>query len=156
MVDTTRKPREGEQDGREYHFVTHDQFEWMIDEDKFIEHTKFASNFYGTSKQAIEDVQKEGKCCVLDLDWQGVLSVRRLNLDAKVIFLRPPSMSALRDRLNARGTESTESLDARLQAAEKDMLQQEQSEHLCDLVLVNDDIDVACKQVEEFIFQSTF
>lgn len=154
LVDTTRKPREGEQNGREYHFVTQAEFESMIQENKFIEYTKFASNYYGTSKMAIEDVRKEGKVCILDLDWQGVLSVRRLQLDAQVIFLRPPSIEALRQRLSGRGTESTDSMTERLQAAEADLKLQEENVELCDLVVVNDDIDVACRQVDQFIFQA--
>lgn len=125
----------------------------MISEEKFIESTKFASNYYGTSKQSIEDVQKEGKICILDLDWQGVLSVRRLNLDARVVFIKPPSICALRSRLFGRGTESTESLEERLKAAEEDMLEQEKNSSLCDLIIVNDDINVACDSVEKFIFE---
>lgn len=154
FVDTTRSPREGEQCGREYHFVTHEVFEAMVAEEKFIEHTRFASNCYGTSKQAIQDVQAEGKQCILDLDWQGVLSVRRLKLDARVVFIKPPSISALRDRLSQRGTESTDSLDQRLKSAEEDLLLQEKNEDLCDLILVNDDINEACRIVEEFIFNA--
>lgn len=126
----------------------------MIEEEKFIEYTKFTSNYYGTSKMAIEQVQKEGKICVLDLDWQGVLSVRRLQLDAKVIFIRPPSLQSLRDRLTSRGSESTESLEARLSKAEEDMVAQEQNTELCDLVLVNDNIDEACRRVENFLFET--
>lgn len=139
---------------REYHFVSHEVFEQMIQEDKFIEHTRFASNRYGTSKKTIEDIQNEGKICILDLDWQGILSVRRLNLDARVIFIRPPSLETLRVRLHNRGTESTESLHERLKAAGEDMRQQEQNEQLCDLILVNDDIEEACSKVENFIFNS--
>ena len=134
--------------------MSHDVFDEMIKEDKFIEHTRFASNCYGTSKQTIQDVQAEGKQCILDLDWQGVLSVRRLHLDARVIFIKPPSMTALRDRLSQRGTESTDSLDQRLKSAEEDLLLQQQNEELCDLILVNDDITEACKTVEEFIFSA--
>lgn len=124
----------------------------MITADQFIEHTKFASNHYGTSKMAIEAVQKEGRICILDVDWQGVLSVRRLKLDCRVVFMRPPSVSALRMRLTGRGTESSESLDERLKQAEEDMAQQERNEGLCDLTIVNDDINTTYKQIEDFIF----
>ncbi len=134
--------------------MAREEFESMIKEDKFIEWTQFASNYYGTSKMAIEAIQNEGKWCILDLDWQGVKSVRRLNLNARVIFIKPPSMESLRNRLSQRGSESTDSLDERLKAAEVDMKEQERDQDLCDLVLINDDINLACSTAENFIFNS--
>lgn len=123
----------------------------MISEDKFIEYTQFASNCYGTSKAAIESIQKAGMFCVLDLDWQGVVSIRKLNLNARVIFIKPPSIDALRERLSGRGTESSSSLNERLLAAEADLEEAEKDAHHCDLVLINDDITEACNSVESFI-----
>lgn len=124
----------------------------MIDEGKFVETTEFAKNLYGTSKEAIEAIQFHGKRCVLDIDLQGVKSVRKLGLFAQIIFINPPSIEVLRDRLLSRGTESAESLDERLKAAEKDMQDLANNPGLCDSLIINDDLERAYKEVEEFIF----
>lgn len=126
----------------------------MLKDDKFVESTEFAKNCYGTSKDAIETIQALGKRCVLDIDLQGVKSVRRLGLFAQIIFINPPCIQTLRSRLMSRGTESTESLDERLRAAEKDMEDQASNPGLCDKVIINDDLERAYKEVEDFIFKS--
>jgi guanylate kinase len=126
----------------------------MLKEDKFVEFTEFAKNFYGTSKAAIEAIQSHGKRCILDIDLQGVKSVRNLGLFAQIIFINPPSIEALRTRLLDRGTESKETLDERLRAAEKDMQDQANNPGLCDRVIINDVLERAFKEVEEFIFSN--
>lgn len=152
FLDTTRKPRAGEENGKEYHFVEKPEFEQLISEGQFVEHAQFASNFYGTSKAAIQQIQQDGKWCMLDVDLQGVKSVRRLGLFAKVIFVMPPCLEALRGRLTFRGTESKESLDLRLKAAKEDMAAIEEEPELCDLVVVNDDLEKSFAEIESFIF----
>lgn len=119
-----------------------------------MESTEFAKNLYGTSKDAIEAIQSHGKRCILDIDLQGVKSVRKLGLFAQIIFINPPSIEVLRARLQGRGTESKETLDERLRAAEKDMQDQADNPGLCDRVIINDDLERAFKEVEEFIFSN--
>lgn len=151
-VDTTRQPRPGETTGKEYHFVERETFQQMIEEDRFVEYTQFANNYYGTSKTAIEAIQGSGRRCVLDIDLQGVKSVRRLGLLAQIVFITPPSMAELGLRLQGRGTESIASLAERLQAAEQDLADLAANPELCDITVVNDSLDQAYEQIAAFIF----
>ncbi|XP_036367953.1 guanylate kinase isoform X4 [Octopus sinensis] len=92
---TTRKPRPGEVDGKDYHFVTHKEFEEMIQKKKFLENAMFSGNYYGTSKAAVEEIQKTGRICILDVEINGVKSIKTTGLNAKYIFVQPPSIEAL-------------------------------------------------------------
>lgn len=144
---TTRQPRPGEQDGVAYHFVTNDQFDDLIAQKAFIEHAKFSGNQYGTSIKAVKDVTNT---CILDIDMQGVIQVKNTDLNCRYVFIAPPSIEELESRLKGRGTESEESLKARLDQAKKEMAwAQGGKEH--DLVIVNDDLDKAYENLKKFI-----
>lgn len=143
FADTTRKPREGEVHGRDYYFVTREEVERMIKNGDFIEHAEFGGNVYGTSKQAVQDVQKSGKICVLDLELQGVRSIKSTDLNAKFILIRAPSIEILKERLIARGSETPESLERRLKHAREDLEAVEKDPKLFHYVIVNDKLDDA-------------
>lgn len=119
---TTRKPRPGEQDGREYHFVTKEVMERGVGDGEFVESATFSGNMYGTSRRAVEAVRRQGKICILDIDAQGVELIKtRTDLDPLLVFIKPPSLSVLEQRLRARSTETEESLQKRLQASKAEL-----------------------------------
>ncbi|KIM32021.1 hypothetical protein M408DRAFT_15003 [Serendipita vermifera MAFF 305830] len=139
---TTRKPRAGEEPGKAYHFTDRPTFEEMIRQNKFIEHASFSGNLYGTSIQAIEDVEKTGKRCILDIDSQGVRLVKASHLKPFYLFVTPPSYEELLPRLTGRGTETSEAIEARLAAAKKEIkYAKEPGVH--DAFVVNDDVERA-------------
>ncbi|XP_053203047.1 guanylate kinase-like [Panonychus citri] len=147
---TTRKPREGEIDGREYHFMERDSMEKAIKESEFIEFTEFSGNLYGTSKKAMEHVQNSGKICILDLEIEGVKNMKKSNFRPLFIFVKPPSLEVLEQRLRARATESDENIERRLKRAKED-LNMEGIENYFDLVLINEDLDQAYAALKNFI-----
>ncbi|TPX36482.1 guanylate kinase [Synchytrium microbalum] len=147
---TTRKPRPGEENGKAYHFVTRDEFNDLITSSTFIEHAEFSSNLYGTSKNAVQTVIANGQICVLDVDMQGVKSIKSASIPAKFMFISPPSLEALEQRLRSRNTETEESLAKRLGAAGAEMeYSKEEGAH--DIIVVNDDLDKAYFVIEEWI-----
>eukprot|EP00581_Thalassiosira_minuscula_P005196 CAMPEP_0183738008 /NCGR_PEP_ID=MMETSP0737-20130205/53660_1 /TAXON_ID=385413 /ORGANISM="Thalassiosira miniscula, Strain CCMP1093" /LENGTH=200 /DNA_ID=CAMNT_0025972451 /DNA_START=95 /DNA_END=697 /DNA_ORIENTATION=+ len=147
---TTRKPREGEQDGVHYNFTTVDDIKVEIDDGKFVEYANVHGNYYGTSVAAVESVQKQGKICILDIDVQGVQNVKKSTLDAIYIFIAPPSMEELEKRLRGRGTETEEAVVKRLKNA-KDELDYGMGEGNFDRVFTNDDLDKTFEAlVEQF------
>ncbi|CAJ0763217.1 20826_t:CDS:2, partial [Entrophospora sp. SA101] len=119
--DTTRSPRPGEQNGREYHFVPREKFFELIKQNKFIEHAEFSGNLYGTSVDAVKAVADLGKICILDIELQGVKSVKKTDLNARYLFIAPPSIEVLESRLRKRGTETESSIEARLKAAKEEL-----------------------------------
>lgn len=160
-VDTTRKPRVGEEPGKAYHFAERSEFEEMIRQNKFIEHAVFSGNLYGTSIQAVDDVRATGKRCILDIDsqvclgelfsdafcfidsfLQGVRLVKASHLKPFYLFVAPPSYADLLPRLTGRGTETPEAIEARLAAA-KNEIKYAQEPGVHDAFVVNDDIDRA-------------
>ncbi|KAK8391351.1 hypothetical protein O3P69_017155 [Scylla paramamosain] len=147
---TTRSPRIGEEHGKHYYFVTVEEMEKAIDNKEFIEHAKYSGNLYGTSRKAVDDVLSNGKICILDIDLQGVQQVKETDLQAYYVFIRPPSIEHLRERLLARGTETEESLKRRLDTAEKEMAYGEQESNF-DKVIVNDDLERAYQELKEFV-----
>ncbi|KAG7806280.1 hypothetical protein KL921_005008 [Ogataea angusta] len=151
VSNTTRKPRPGEKDGVDYHFTTVEDFRKMIEENKFIEWAQFSGNYYGTSVKAVQDVADVMKrTCILDIDMQGVKSVKKTNLGARFLFISPPSIEELKKRLETRGTETPESLAKRLAAASAEMEYARAGGH--DKIIVNDDLDKAYSELKEFIF----
>ncbi|CAF9931929.1 MAG: hypothetical protein HETSPECPRED_008220 [Heterodermia speciosa] len=147
---TTRSPRQGEQNGREYNFTTKEEFLDLANKKGFIEHAQFGGNLYGTSFKAVEDVANKGRICVLDIEMEGVKQVKQTQLNARFLFLSPPSLEILEQRLRGRGTDSEEAVQKRLKQAESEMdFAKEEGIH--DKVVVNDDLDVAYKAVENWI-----
>ena len=118
---TTRPPRPGEADGREYHFVDTTQFRRMIDADEFLEWAEVHGNFYGTSKKWIAERLTAGADVLLEIDWQGAQQVRKLFPQAIGIFILPPSLAELERRLTGRGTDSADVIARRLAAAQAEM-----------------------------------
>lgn len=151
ISNTTRQPRAGEVDGVDYHFTTVDDFKKLIEQKKFIEWAQFSGNYYGTSIKAVDDVSKQNKICILDIDMQGVKSVKEADLNARFLFLSPPSIETLRQRLTGRGTETEESLEKRISAAAAEMEYAQTGAH--DKVIVNDDLEKAYKEFKEYVLQ---
>lgn len=151
VSNTTRTPRAGEKDGVDYHFTSVDDFKKMIDEKKFIEWAQFSGNYYGTSIKAVDDVAKINRICILDIDMQGVKSVKNTPLDARYLFLSPPLIDALKLRLVGRGTETEDSIAKRIAAAAAEMEYAETGAH--DKIVVNDDLDKAYVEFKEFILE---
>ncbi|KAL6714928.1 guanylate kinase [Lecanora helva] len=150
---TTRKPRAGEQDGREYNFTDQKAFLKLVDEGGFIEHAKFGGNYYGTSVKAVKDVAEGGRICVLDIEMEGVKQVKKTDLKARFLFLSPPSLTVLEERLRGRGTDDEESVKKRLDQADKEMaFAKEDGTH--DKIVINNDLDTAYKQVEDWVIDS--
>lgn len=139
---TTRNPRPGEEDGKDYYFVTREMMQRDIAAGDFIEHAEFSGNLYGTSKEAVRAVQAMNRICVLDVDLQGVRSIKKTDLHPIYISVQPPSMDVLEQRLRLRNTETEESLAKRLAAARADM-ESSKEPGLFDLVIVNDNLDEA-------------
>lgn len=132
---TTRPPRPGEVDGREYRFVTRERFEELVAQDEFLEHAEVYGNLYGTSKRWIEARRAKGEDVLLEIDWQGARQVRKLFPDMTYIYILPPSIEVLRERLVKRGKDSAEVIERRLAAAREDL------RHInkADYVIINQD-----------------
>ncbi|XP_022204091.2 guanylate kinase isoform X1 [Nilaparvata lugens] len=147
---TTRKPRDGEKGGIDYHFTTKEDMEKAISRGEFLESAVFANNMYGTSFAAIQAVCNEKKVCVLDIDIQGVKQVKNTDLDAVYVFIKPPNMEELEQRLRNRGSETEESLQSRIKAAKADMSYGEEPGNF-DLVLVNDSVNNSYPKFRDFV-----
>ena len=144
---TTRAPREGETDGKEYFFVTKEQFEKMRDERKLIEYAQYVNNYYGTPKEYVEQKMAEGKDVILEIEIQGALKVKKRFPDALLLFVTPPSAEELRRRLVGRGTETLEVINARLARAEEEASGMEAYDYL----LINDDLDRCVEEMHQLI-----
>jgi guanylate kinase len=118
---TTRKPREGEQDGREYHFVERARFERMIAAGDFLEHADVYGNYYGTSRRWIESEIAGDHDVLLEIDWQGAAQVKKLFPAVVGIFILPPSLEELRRRLTGRGKDSEEAIERRMSSAREEI-----------------------------------
>ncbi|KAI0594265.1 P-loop containing nucleoside triphosphate hydrolase protein [Biscogniauxia sp. FL1348] len=149
---TTRSPRAGEADGVDYHFVTADEFEDLAARGGFVEHARFGSNRYGTSRRAIEDQAASGKVVVLDIEMEGVKQIKQSAIDARFVFVKPPSFEELERRLRGRGTESEEAIAKRLAQARVE-LDYADTPGVHDLIIVNDDLDAAYRQLEDFVYK---
>ena len=147
-LDTTRSPRPGEKDQHDYHFVSREVFAKMVAEDQFLEHAEFSSNCYGTSIEAVKAVEGTGRRCILDVDLQGVRSIKKLGYPATFVLIQPPSLEELERRLRDRNTETEESLQKRLSTARREMdLVKEPG--LFDHVILNDDLENSYAQFAE-------
>lgn len=111
---TTREPREGEVDGRDYLFLSREQFERWIEEGRFLEWAEYSGNLYGTPEENVEEYLEEGRSVILEIELQGARIVRKKRPDAVMVFVRAPSLEETRKRLLGRATESTEALEARM------------------------------------------
>lgn len=151
VSNTTRSPRKGETNGVDYHFITVEEFQKMIEDGKFIEWAQFSGNYYGTSFKAVEEVDKQGRICILDIDMQGVKLVKKSTISATYLFLSPPSVETLRERLTGRGTETEESISKRIAAASAEMDYAATGAH--DRIIVNDELEKAYQEFKQFILE---
>ncbi len=145
---TTRAPRNGEIDGREYFFVTTEKFEEMVAADAFLEWAHVHCKLYGTSREQVIREISAGRDIILEVDVQGAASVRQLIADSVSIFILPPSFEVLRTRLTARGTDSPEELDVRLRNAPLEL----QDYAAFEYVIINDDADRAASEMAAIVF----
>ena len=144
---TTRAPREGETDGKEYFFVSKEQFEKMRDEQKLIEYAQYVNHYYGTPKEYVEQKMAEGKDVILEIEIQGALNVKRQYPDAILIFVVPPTAAELKRRLVSRGTETEEVIASRLKRA----LEESEEMESYDYILVNDTVDQCVEELHHLI-----
>ena len=147
---TTRSPRQGEQNGREYHFVDEPTFLAQIENDEFLEWAKVHGNYYGTSRRWIETQMATGCDVVLEIDWQGAQQVRKVFPEAIGIFILPPSRAALEKRLSQRGTDSPETVARRLAAAREEMRHAGEFGY----VIINEDLQQAYDSLKSIITAS--
>ena len=136
---TTRPPRTGEVNGKDYCFVSREEFERMISDASLLEHAEVFGNYYGTSQEWIESMLVQGQDILLEIDWQGAQQVRRLLPEAIGIFILPPSLTALEERLRGRGKDSEEVIVRRLSAAKEEINHVDEF----DYVIINDQFDAA-------------
>ncbi|MBQ6415135.1 MAG: guanylate kinase [Butyrivibrio sp.] len=144
---TTRNPREGEENGREYFFITTEEFEKLIAEDGLIEHAKYVNNYYGTPRKYVEEKLSQGIDVILEIEIQGALQIKEQYKDAVLLFVMPPSAQVLEKRLRGRGTETDEVIAKRLARAKEEAVGIEKY----DYIVVNDDLDECVEKVHEII-----
>ncbi|MCG7562773.1 guanylate kinase [Pseudoalteromonas sp. McH1-42] len=144
---TTRAPRPGENNGEHYHFVSVNEFKTLINQNDFFEWAQVFDNYYGTSKQAIENQLAQGIDVFMDIDWQGARQVRELLPEVKTIFILPPSKQALEERLNNRGQDSQEIIASRMEQAKSECSHYNEFDYL----LVNDDFETALNELEHIV-----
>jgi len=144
---TTRQPREGEVGGKDYFFVTREQFQQMIEEKKLVEYAQYVNHYYGTPREYVEQRMEEGKDVILEIEIQGALKVKKRFPDALLIFVTPPDAQELRRRLVGRGTETIEVINARLRRAAEEASGMEAYDYL----LINDEIATCVEQMHQLI-----
>ncbi len=144
---TTRNPRPNEIDGVNYFFISKEEFEKNIKEDKFLEHANFAGNYYGTKKKYVRQKMDEGYNVLLEIDTQGALQVKEKMPESVLIFIAPPSIEELEQRLRGRHTEDEETIQKRL-AQVKTELERSQK---YDYTIINDNILRAVKEIEDIV-----
>lgn len=144
---TTRAPRPGEQDGVHYHFISVDEFKALIAKDEFFEWAEVFGNYYGTSKSSIRDSLSLGIDVFLDIDWQGARQIKQQESSALGIFILPPSLTELEQRLNNRGQDSSEVIAKRMAQAQSEMSHANEYEYL----IINDNFDIALTEFERIV-----
>ncbi|GAD92899.1 hypothetical protein SMAC_01050 [Paecilomyces variotii No. 5] len=148
---TTRKPRPGEQEGVDYHYVTKEDFQDLISKDGFVEWAQFGDNLYGTSKSTIQEQSAKGRVVVLDIEMEGVKQVQRSDIKARYVFIAPPSEEELEKRLRGRATDAEGSILKRLAQAKLE-LEYAKTPGVHDKTIVNDDLEKAYKELEEWVY----
>ncbi len=144
---TTREPRVGETDGREYFFKTREEFEKMIAQEELIEYAKYVNNYYGTPRAYVEEQLASGKDVILEIEIQGALKVKEKFPETLLLFVAPPSADILRERLIGRGTETMEEIESRMRRAAEEAEEMEAYDYL----IINDDLDACVKEMHDII-----
>ena len=140
---TTRAPREGEQDGVNYHFITKEEFEQRIAQGGMLEYAQYCGNYYGTPKKEVEQMREAGRDVILEIEVEGAMKVRALCPDAVFLFIAPPSVEELRRRLNKRGTEAAEVIEERVSQAARELSYADRY----DYIIVNGELE---KAIQDF------
>ena len=146
---TTRKMRPTEENGRDYHFVTHQQFETMVAAGEFLEHAQVFDNYYGTARAQVEQLLAQGANVILEIDWQGAQQIRQVMQDCRSIFILPPSRAELERRLRGRGTDDEAVIQRRLRDAVSDMGHWAEF----DYVVVNADFEQALTELKAVVLR---
>jgi guanylate kinase len=144
---TTREPREGEEDGRDYHFLSAEEFDRRVEEKDFLEFATYSGHRYGTLRSEVERRLDAGRSVVLEIEVQGAQQVRAARPDSVQIFIAPPEPAVLRERLRARGTDSAAAIDSRLEVAKQEMAARGDFAHL----VINDEVGRASDELEEIV-----
>jgi len=144
---TTRAPRSGEEDGRDYHFLDPDEFARRADANEFLEHAAYSGNRYGTLRGEVESRLARGASVVLEIEVQGARQVRAAMPEAVLVFIAPPDPAALRERLEGRGTDADDAISERLRTAEIELDAQQEFKY----VVVNDDLGEAVGELERIV-----
>lgn len=144
---TTRSPRAGEADGREYFFKSVDEFKKMIENNELIEYAQYVSNYYGTPKAYVEKQLKEGKNVVLEIEIQGALKIKEMFPDAVLLFIIPPTAKELENRLRGRGTEDDATVKARLRRA----IEESEGVEEYDYIVINDEVDACVARINSIV-----
>lgn len=144
---TTRQPREGETDGREYFFKTKEEFEKMIAKDELIEYARYVKNYYGTPRAYVEEQLAAGKDVILEIEIQGAQKVKKAFPDTVLLFVVPPNADELKKRLVGRGTESMEVIESRLSRA----AEESEGMEAYDYLVINDDLEACAEQMHHII-----
>lgn len=144
---TTRAPREGEMHGREYFFATREEFENKLKQGGFIEHATYCDNYYGTPKDYVEEQLEAGKDVILEIEIQGAMKIKEKFPDAVLLFVMPPSIAVLYQRLVGRGTETEEVIMQRLRRAKEEAVGIEEY----DYIVINDDLEICVRELHELL-----
>ena len=144
---TTRAPRDGEEAGRDYHFLSEEEFDERAHAGDFLEHATYSGNRYGTLRSEVQRRLDEGRSVVLEIEVQGARQVRAAMPEAVLVFIAPPDPTALRERLERRGLDSTDAIAERLRTAEDELAAQQEFQH----VVVNDDLETAAQELATIV-----
>lgn len=144
---TTRKPRPGEIDGQHYHFIEVDKFTADINDNKFLEYAEVFGNYYGTSEQSVRTQLQAGIDVILEIDWQGAQQIKKIFPEAIMVFILPPNIATLRQRLSTRAQDSIDVIEQRLAGAVTEMAQYVNANY----VVVNDNFEVALAELKAII-----
>lgn len=144
---TTRQPRPGEENGVAYHFTDVPTFQQMVGDGAFLEHAQVFDNYYGTSQVWVESELAAGRDVILEIDWQGAQQVRRLMPDAVSVFIAPPSIAALRQRLQGRGQDNEDTINRRMRDARSEMSHYGEYDYL----IINDDFDNTLQELRSIV-----
>ena len=147
ISDTSRQKRQGDLEGKDYYFLSEKDFKEKIKREEYVEYATIFGNFYGTSKEEIKTKHNNSNL-ILELDWQGAYAVKELFDDAKLIFLVPPSLDDLKQRLIKRNLDSSEEIENRLSEAKKEISKSE----MYDYLVLNDDFDKAFEDLSQILF----
>ncbi|MGN8885853.1 guanylate kinase [Blautia sp. HCP28S3_G10] len=144
---TTRAPRQGEEDGREYFFRTKEEVEKLIADDQLLEYAEYVGNYYGTPRFYVEEMLSKGKNVILEIEIQGAMKIKEKIPEAVLIFVTPPSIKELEERLTGRGTESQDVIHSRLMRAAEESEGMENYDYL----LVNDEVDGCVERLHQIV-----